>query len=62
MIAFTDKPDGPRMDLLIYLPKGAAGSRRVPAFLGLNFGGNHTIDRDPGIALRGMDADGGRTP
>ena len=39
------------MDLLIYLPKDAGASRRVPAFLGLNFGGNHTIHRDPGIAL-----------
>ncbi len=50
-IAFSDKLDGPRMDLLIYLPKGADKSRPAPAFLGLNFGGNHTIHRDPGIAL-----------
>jgi hypothetical protein len=50
-ITFSGKPDGPRMDLLIYLPKDAGESRPVPAFLGLNFGGNHTIDRDPGIAL-----------
>jgi hypothetical protein len=50
-IAFSDRPDGPRMDLLIYLPKAADPSRRVPAFLGLNFDGNHTVHRDPGIAL-----------
>ena len=50
-IAFSDEPNGPRMDLLIYLPKAAGPGRRVPAFLGLNFGGNHTVDRDPGIAL-----------
>ncbi len=50
-IAFSDRPDGPRMDLLIYLPKDAGPSGRAPAFLGLNFEGNHTIHRDPGIAL-----------
>jgi len=41
--------DLPRIDLLIYLP--ASGSGPVPAFLGLNFGGNHSIHPDPGIAL-----------
>lgn len=50
-IAFSDKPDGPRMDLLIYLPKQAAAARKAPTFLGLNFGGNHTVHADPGIAL-----------
>jgi hypothetical protein len=50
-IAFTDKPDSPRLDLLLYLPKGSAPGRRVPAFLGLNFEGNHTVHSDPGIAL-----------
>jgi hypothetical protein len=50
-ILFTDKPDGPRMDLLLYLPKTAGASNRVPAFLGLNFEGNHTIHKDPGITL-----------
>jgi hypothetical protein len=50
-IAFSDQPDGPRMDLLIYLPKTAGASHRVPAFLGLNFAGNHAIHRDPGITL-----------
>ena len=49
-IAFSENLDGPRMDLLIYLPKDAGPSRRAPAFLGLNFGGNQTIHRDPGIA------------
>jgi hypothetical protein len=50
-IRFADQPDGPRMDLLLYLPKPAGSSHRVPAFLGLNFGGNHTVHHDPGIAL-----------
>ena len=50
-ILFSDKPEGPRIDLLLYLPKKAGGSTRVPAFLGMNFRGNHTIQPDPGIAL-----------
>jgi hypothetical protein len=48
-IHFSEKQDGPRMALLIYLPKEA--KRPVPAFLGLNFEGNQTIHADPGIQL-----------
>jgi hypothetical protein len=48
-IHLTSQPDGPRIDLLLYLPKGA--SQPVPAFVGLNFNGNHTIHSDPGITL-----------
>lgn len=40
---------GPRMDLLVYLPNAA--KRSVPAFVGLNFSGNHAIHPDPGIQL-----------
>jgi hypothetical protein len=43
-----DRPDV-TLDLLIYLPNGA--KQPVPMFLGLNFGGNHTIHSDPGITL-----------
>jgi hypothetical protein len=50
-ILFTDNPTGPRINLLLYLPKGAAPGRRVPAFLGLNFEGNHAVSKDPGISL-----------
>ena len=39
----------PRMDILIFLPQDADGP--VPLFVGLNFGGNHTVHPDPGIAL-----------
>jgi len=48
-VYFAGKKDGPSMDILIYLPKAAA--KPAPAFLGLNFRGNHTIHSDPGIKL-----------
>jgi hypothetical protein len=38
---------GPKIDVLIYLPKEAKAP--VPLFLGLNFDGNQTINSDPGI-------------
>ena len=50
-VYFSGKPDGPRMDLLLYLPNRSDNATRVPVFLGLNFGGNHTIHSDPGITL-----------
>ena len=48
-VRFTGAADGPRMDLLVYLPAGAKGP--VPAFLLLNFAGNHAVCADPGIRL-----------
>ena len=48
-LLFTDQPNSPRMHLLLYLPNHAP--KPVPAFLGLNFYGNHTIHSDPGISL-----------
>jgi len=40
---------GPAFEILLYVPKAAP--RPVPAFLGLNFDGNHTVHPDPGIRL-----------
>jgi len=49
VIDLLGREDGPRLDLLLYLPNERTGP--VPAFLGLNFSGNHTIHTDPGITL-----------
>ena len=48
-VRFNGKADGPRMTILIYRP--AKAPRPVPAFLTLNFRGNHTIHDDPAIHL-----------
>jgi len=49
-VKFTGKDDGPGMDLLIYAPKSAA-SKPAPAFVMLNFQGNHTTTTDPAVRL-----------
>jgi hypothetical protein len=46
-ILLTGREDGPRIELLLYIP--AKHSGRVPAFVGLNFSGNDTINADPAI-------------
>ncbi len=48
-IQFSGDKEGPKMDLLLYLPADADGP--VPAFLGLNFQGNQSIHSDPGVKL-----------
>jgi hypothetical protein len=48
-VQLTSKKDGPAMHILIYLPNAA--TKPAPAFLGLNFTGNHAIHSDPGITL-----------
>jgi len=46
-IHFTDKDNGPRVDVLIYLPNDLEGP--APVFTGLNFDGNHAVRDDPAI-------------
>lgn len=48
-VLFNGKKDGPKMSILIYLPTSV--DKPAPAFLGLNFQGNHSIHPDPGITL-----------
>jgi hypothetical protein len=49
LVYFSGKKDGPKMEILLYLPAGAR--KPVPVFLGLNFTGNHSVNADPGIRL-----------
>jgi hypothetical protein len=46
-VLLNGREDGPRIELLIYIPTKHTG--RVPAFLGLNFSGNETVNADPAI-------------
>lgn len=47
-ILFRGREDGPRMELLLYVPNRV---KRPPVILGLNFWGNETINADQGIRL-----------
>lgn len=48
-VNFAGRDDGPSMEILVYLPLDIAYP--VPVFIGLNFGGNHTIVSDPAVRL-----------
>jgi hypothetical protein len=48
-IYFSKDAQGPRMDLLMYLP--APATKPVPVFLGLNFVGNHGTTEDPAVRI-----------
>lgn len=48
-LSFGDEPNGPHMDLLLYLPNDQP--QPVPTFVALNFNGNHSVYADPGITL-----------
>ena len=47
-VFFGESDDAHSMRLLIYTPKR---SQPCPAFIGLNFNGNHTIEEDPSISI-----------
>ena len=46
---FFDAEESMYEDLIVYIPNNRKGP--APAFMGVNFFGNHTIDTDPGIFL-----------
>jgi hypothetical protein len=48
-VYFSEKKKNPKMDILIYLPKGR--TKPISTFLTLNFYGNHSIIDDPGVIL-----------
>jgi hypothetical protein len=48
-IRLSPKDNAPKLELLIYLPNDV--KQPVPLFVGLNFGGNHTIHPDPEIKV-----------
>ncbi len=48
-LTFGEEDDAPWLDLLMFLPNQVDGP--APAFLGLNFFGNHSVHPDPAIAL-----------
>jgi hypothetical protein len=49
VVYFTGAKDGPKMTVHLYVPNAA--TRPVPAFLGLNFMGNHTVEADPTLPI-----------
>jgi hypothetical protein len=49
VMRFASSPEGPKANLLLYIPAAHRGP--APVFLGLNFNGNHTVAADPGIRL-----------
>jgi hypothetical protein len=48
-VYFSDDANGPRMDLLLYLPNNR--TEPVATFVALNYYGNHSIHTDPEIAF-----------
>ena len=47
-VLFAGNEDGPRMDILIYLPNNVT---KPALFVGLNYYGNHAVHKDPAITL-----------
>jgi hypothetical protein len=50
-VHFGSAEDATSMRLLIYTPQASTSQKPAPAFIGLNFQGNHTVDSDPLIRL-----------
>lgn len=48
-VYLTGRKDGPKLNLLLFVPKAA--KQLAPVFLGLSFNGNHAVHPDPGITL-----------
>jgi hypothetical protein len=48
-IWLAGRKDGPKLEVLLYLPAGV--TKPTPVFVGLNFSGNHAVHKDPAIRL-----------
>ena len=57
---FSGKKDGPKMEILLYLPKQATSP--APVFVGLNFNGNHSVNDDAAVPVNAGWFRGGKTP
>lgn len=57
---FAGKKDGPRMEILLYVPKQAKGP--APVFVGLNFNGNHSVNEDAAVPVNDGWFRGNKTP
>jgi len=49
IVYFAEGTEGPSMTILMYIPRSLKNP--APAFIGLNFNGNHTIIGDPAVTL-----------
>ena len=49
---FGADKSGPPMHILLYVPNAA--TKPVPAFVSVNFDGNHTVNAEPGITISGQ--------
>ncbi|WP_460634827.1 glucuronyl esterase domain-containing protein [Larkinella harenae] len=50
-VIWTQYPDLPPLNILLYIPRQKQGAKKPAVFVGLNYMGNHSVSMDPGIAL-----------
>jgi len=53
---FKEDRSGPKIDVCVFLPPTREADEVFPAFLALNFNGNHAVHTDPNIRVRTGDA------
>jgi hypothetical protein len=48
-ISLVDHPQWKGIDVMLYVPNGSKG--KVPVFVGLSFGGNHAVSKEPDVPI-----------